>query len=472
MLLGFGIISTRFSKFNTTYQKNYYYLTLSGYNAALFGSNIGFISNERKEKLSRCQVPTERTKEDIIPHQQALVRTIMCNMETDREWSSIADDVFNGGHNLTFKVLHKIFDYCKSREVTHPIIDYWATLENLAFDEITEITPCEKEPVFDIHQPTNHVFTADGIINHNSSLALKVAAEAQKINIPIFYIDLEHSLDMELASNTGVNIDDKRFCVSQPDFGEQAFSVIETVLKSGLKAFIVVDSVAALLPKAELESGFMESTQLGRQAALMSEGLRKLAGVISKSNSTVVFVNQTRQKIGSFFAGAVNTPGGNALKFYASIRLRVTRSAAITQKEETIGHITRIKIEKNKLAAPFKEVTIELYYGSGFCSISDILGIAIARQIVNQSGVWFAYEGERIGQGKLNALKFLITNKDVYRSIRDKVLNLYELSVDYPDKYIDKTIKLGDAETIYSDSENSVEVEVGEKAENTIVEAE
>jgi len=276
-----------------------------------------------------------------------------------------------------------------------------------------------------------------------SSLAFKAAGEAQRKGIVAVYIDLEHSLDMELARNSGMDIVEN--CViSQPAFGEEAMKTIEMIIRGGYKVFVVVDSVAALLPKVELDTGFTEPTQLGRQAALMTEALRKLAGLISKSDCTVLFVNQTRQKIGSYFPGAKSTPGGNALKFYSSIRLQVSNVGKLTQGTDIVGHTAKIKVEKNKLAAPFKEVNVDLFYGSGFCGIADILKIAEAHDIVTRSGSWYAYGEEKLGQGLFSSLKTLITNPEWYFEIRDQVANLLGTTLTHREMYYDKTIKIGD----------------------------
>jgi len=447
MLLGFGIISKRFAKFNKEYQKDYYYLTVSGYNFDLFTSKIGFVSKERYEKVEKCKIHNHRTKEDTIPHQQALVRTLMRNMETNREWNYIANAVLVKGTDLTFNKLTNIFEYCAKNNTQHPIIDHWRTLENLKFDKIVNIKSAGEEPVFDIHQPTNHVFTANGIINHNSSLAMKIAGSAQKLGYTVFYIDAEYALDLKLAENTGVDVNSSNFVVIQPDYGEEAFATIETVLDSKLKAIVVVDSVAALLPKDEFESSLTDADRLGRIAALMSRSLRKLAGKISKAGCSVLFVNQTRDQIGGFGFAGMKTTGGHALKFYSSIRLKITRAqnSTIKHDSEIIGHRALITVEKNKLARPFKQVEVDLFYGSGFSGLSDLAKIAVHEGIIGKSGAWFSYNGEQIAQGFIGALEWFIQNKDAYIEMRDavlKTLNIAELK--HPDMYIDKSLAIKD----------------------------
>jgi recombination protein RecA len=285
------------------------------------------------------------------------------------------------------------------------------------------------------------VFGAE--MSGKSSLALKIAGEAQRKGIAVVYLDLEHTLDLELAMNSGM--DTVRNCViAHPEFGEQAMEIIELIIRQRNEVFVVVDSVAALLPKVELETEFTKSTQLGRQAALMTEALRKLAGRISKSNSTVLFVNQTRQKIGGYMSGAQTTPGGNALKFWSSIRIQVNRDKTLTQGDEVVGHIAKIKIKKNKLAAPFKEIQADLFYGSGFCGISDILKIATENDIVTRSGAWYAHGKEKLGQGLYSTLKTLIGDPTWYFQIRDQVAEVLGVTFAHDKMYYDKTIKLGE----------------------------
>lgn len=288
------------------------------------------------------------------------------------------------------------------------------------------------------------VFGAE--MSGKSSLALKIAGEAQRMGIIVVYIDLEHTLDLELAKNSGMDITN-RCVISHPIFGEAAMKSIEMIIREGHKVFVVVDSVAALLPKVELETAFDKPTQLGRQAALMTEALRKLAGLISKSDCTVLFVNQTRQKIGGYFPGAKSTPGGNALKFYSSIRIQVSNIGKLTHgpTEEVVGHTAKIKIEKNKLAAPFKEAKVDLFYGSGFCGIADILKTAEAHKIVTKSGNWYVYGDERLGNGTFQTLKTLIELPEMYLEIRDKVAEVLEVTLAHPDLYYDKTIKVGES---------------------------
>jgi recombination protein RecA len=252
-----------------------------------------------------------------------------------------------------------------------------------------------------------------------TTLTLHVIAEAQKRGGICAFIDAEHALDVNYARRLGVRTDD--LLVSQPDSGEQALEISDMLVRSGAIDIIVIDSVAALTPKAELE-GEMGDAHMGLQARLMSQALRKLTATISKSNTMVVFINQIRMKIGVMFGNPETTTGGNALKFYASVRLDIRRVGAIKQGESSVGSRTRVKVVKNKLAPPFREVEFDVMYGMGISREGDLLDLASDNNIVEKSGAWFAFAGERIGQGRENAKEYLHAHPEVYVAIERKVL--------------------------------------------------
>ncbi len=252
-----------------------------------------------------------------------------------------------------------------------------------------------------------------------TTLALHVVAEAQKLGGICAFIDAEHALDVSYARKLGVRTDD--LLVSQPDSGEQALEIGDMLVRSGAIDIIVVDSVAALTPKAELE-GEMGDAHMGLQARLMSQALRKLTGTISKSHTLVIFINQIRMKIGVMFGNPETTTGGNALKFYASVRLDIRRIGAIKQGEAVVGSRTRVKVVKNKMAPPFREIEFDVMYGTGISREGDLLDLATEQNIVDKSGAWFAFGGERIGQGRENAKEFLHSHPEVYAAIERKVL--------------------------------------------------
>ncbi len=240
-----------------------------------------------------------------------------------------------------------------------------------------------------------------------TTLALHIIAEAQKAGGFAAFIDAEHALDPEYAKNLGVDIDE--LLISQPDMGEQALEITETLVRSGALDLIVIDSVAALVPRAELE-GDMGDSHMGLQARLMSQALRKLTGTVSKSNTCVIFVNQIREKIGVMFGNPETTPGGRALKFYSSIRIDIRRIAAIKEGTDVIGNRTRVKVVKNKVAAPFKMTEFDIMYGKGISYIGDILDLAVKGDIIQKTGSWFSYGDIRIGQGRENAKGYLEEN--------------------------------------------------------------
>ncbi len=243
-----------------------------------------------------------------------------------------------------------------------------------------------------------------------TTLALHVVAEAQKKGGVAAYVDAEHALDPAYARKLGVDIDE--LLISQPDTGEQALEITDTLVRSGGIDIIVIDSVAALTPKAELE-GEMGDSLPGLQARLMSQALRKLTGSISKSNTIVVFINQIRMKIGIMFGNPETTTGGNALKFYASVRLDIRRIGAIKDHDEVVGNQTRVKVVKNKVAPPFRQVEFDIMYGKGISKSGELLDLGVKANIVEKSGSWFSYDGSRIGQGRESAKQFLEANKDV-----------------------------------------------------------
>ncbi|MCC8017744.1 MAG: recombinase RecA [Lachnospiraceae bacterium] len=257
-----------------------------------------------------------------------------------------------------------------------------------------------------------------------TTVALHMVAEVQKRGGIAGFIDAEHALDPAYARNIGVDIDD--LYISQPDNGEQALEITETMVRSGAVDIVIVDSVAALVPKAEIE-GDMGDAHVGLQARLMSQALRKLTAVISKSNCIVIFINQLREKVGIMFGNPETTTGGRALKFYSSIRLDVRRIEALKQSGEVIGNHTRIKVVKNKIAPPFKEAEFDIMFGKGISREGDVLDLAANLNIINKSGAWYSYNGERIGQGRENAKNYLTEHPDVWNEVEAKVRDHYDL---------------------------------------------
>ncbi|SEP59527.1 recombinase RecA [Piscibacillus halophilus] len=268
-----------------------------------------------------------------------------------------------------------------------------------------------------------------------TTVALHAIAEAQKQGGQAAFIDAEHALDPVYAKALGVNIDD--LLLSQPDTGEQALEIAEALVRSGAVDIIVVDSVAALVPKAEIE-GEMGDSHVGLQARLMSQALRKLSGAINKSKSTAIFINQIREKVGVMFGNPETTPGGRALKFYSSVRLEVRRAETLKQGNEMVGNKTRIKVVKNKVAPPFKQAEVDIMYGEGISREGEILDIGSDLDIVQKSGAWFSYNGEKLGQGRENAKQFLKDNRDIYDEVTRAIRAHYNFEKGEEDEAVDE----------------------------------
>ena len=251
-----------------------------------------------------------------------------------------------------------------------------------------------------------------------TTLALHIVAEAQKAGGFAAYIDAEHAVDPEYSKKLGVNTED--LLISQPDTGEQALEICETLVRSGALDVIVIDSVAALVPRAELE-GDMGDAHVGLQARLMSQALRKLTGTVSRSNTTVIFINQIREKIGVMFGNPETTPGGRALKFYSSIRMEIRRITTLKDGNEMVGSRVRVKVVKNKVAPPFKQTEFDIMYGKGISSEGDILDLAVSGDIVEKTGAWYSFDDIKIGQGRENSKTFLNENSDILASVTEKV---------------------------------------------------
>ena len=286
---------------------------------------------------------------------------------------------------------------------------------SLSLDIATGIGGIPRGRVIEIYGPES---------SGKTTLALHAIAEAQKKGGLAAFIDAEHALDVVYANKLGVNCDE--LLVSQPDNGEQALEIVEILVRSGAMDVVVVDSVAALVPRAEIE-GEMGDSHMGLQARLMSQALRKLTGTISKTHTSLIFINQIRMKIGVMFGNPETTTGGNALKFYASLRLDIRKLAAIKDGQEIIGNRTRVKVVKNKIAPPFKEAEFDIIYGEGISRVGDILDLGVAHDIVEKSGAWYSYGGDRIGQGRENSKVYLKEHPSTLEEIELKVKQTYGL---------------------------------------------
>jgi recombination protein RecA len=290
-----------------------------------------------------------------------------------------------------------------------------------------------------------------------TTLTLHIVAEAQKRGGVCAFIDAEHALDVGYAKKLGVKTEE--LLVSQPDFGEQALEIADMLVRSNAVDVIVVDSVAALTPKAEIE-GEMGDSHMGLQARLMSQALRKLTGAISKSRTMVIFINQIRMKIGVMFGSPETTTGGNALKFYASVRLDIRRVGALKKDEDVIGNRTRVKVVKNKMAPPFREVEFDIIYGTGISREGDLVDLASDANIIDKSGAWFSYGGERIGQGRENAKQFLSEHPDMFNSIEAKLLahhNIRRIGIEVASDAVPAAVHASGSGSSASSSSSSVD---------------
>ena len=292
----------------------------------------------------------------------------------------------------------------------NPIMDIEATSTgSLGLDIALGIGGLPQGRIIEIYGPES---------SGKTTLTLHAVAEAQKKGGVCAFVDAEHALDPQYAKKLGVNLDE--LLISQPDTGEQALEIVDTLERSGAVSLIVIDSVAALVPKSEIE-GDMGDMQMGSQARLMSQAMRKLTGSIGKSNCMVIFINQIRMKIGVMFGSPETTTGGNALKFYASVRLDIRRIGAIKDRDEVVGNSTRVKVVKNKVSPPFKEVEFDIMYGEGISKVGELVDIGVKAGVVEKSGSWYSYGDERIGQGRENAKAFLKQNPGVAQEIEDKI---------------------------------------------------
>ena len=264
-----------------------------------------------------------------------------------------------------------------------------------------------------------------------TTFALHAIAEAQKNGGRAAFIDAEHSLDPNYARNLGVNTDE--LLLSQPDNGEQALEICEALVRSGAISIIVIDSVAALVPQAEIE-GEMGDSHVGLQARLMSQALRKLSGVISKTNTIAIFINQLREKVGILFGNPETTPGGRALKFYSSVRLEIRKGEQIKNGENVVGNKTNIKVVKNKMAPPFKNCVVDISYGKGVSKEGEVVDLATEAGIVEKTGAWYSYKGEKLGQGKENVKELLYKNRELFSELENKVRDYYGISINKAEK--------------------------------------
>lgn len=433
VLLNFGITSRVKERFNKKYGTSYQYLYIYGQSdLQKYSQEIGFIHPDAVKKLSAYINKKRRSKAktniDILPLNSKLKEffTFFNSQvrKTNREdWDYISDPLsIKSPHALTYYSLGRILGHFEEGR-NLPQYQYLQQIYDLGFfwDRI-ENTEQSQSHVLDFTVPKNATFTGNGFVNHNTTLCLHLVAEMQKKGGVCAYVDAEHALDPEYAKRIGVKIND--LLISQPDTGEQALEIVETLVRSGGVSLVVIDSVAALTPRAEIE-GEMDQQHMGLQARLMSHALRKLTAIVSKTGTTVVFINQIRMKIGIMFGNPETTTGGLALKFYASVRIEIRRSAQIQSGEKIVGNRVKVKIVKNKVAAPFRTAEFDIMYNEGISKAADLVNTGVALEVVNKSGAWYNFlpagkaggEPIKLGQGMEGARAFLKENPKVEKDI-------------------------------------------------------
>jgi recombination protein RecA len=429
VLLNFGIISNLKARFNPNYSGYYFYLYIQGQqDKQIFAKEIGFLDEERQERLkTNCEsIKIFKTNLDIIPNlnfklaKYLKVFRRVIRETTRKDWEVFYDYLPTTPNfsQLTYDRLGKILEHFQEGEILkeHQELEQLYQL-GFFWDRIVSKRFSEAE-VFDFTVPKNATFFGNGFVNHNTTLALHIIAEAQKAGGTAAFVDAEHALDPARAESIGVNLDE--LLISQPDTGEQALEIVETLVRSGAVDVIVIDSVAALVPRAEIE-GEMGDAMIGVQARLMSQALRKLTAAISKSKTVVVFTNQIRHKIGVMFGNPEVTPGGLALKFYSSVRIDLRKIGQIKEGEVVVGSRHRARVVKNKVAPPFREAEFDIMNVGGISKVGNILDAATDLGIVEKSGAFLKYGKEMLGQGREAAKIFLEEHPKVARQIEEEI---------------------------------------------------
>jgi protein RecA len=428
LLYGLGIPCTVSSKFNKTYQRDYWSVTINPSVAHRFLTEVGFRSARRKGQVdAHFRRSAHDPQFENIPHLRGILTDLRDTVGADRQFDRVAGDLFRKNFDLACsrRRLTRIVEWFDQRaadlsEVTRAFVEHLRQLSTaqLTYERVVAVEDAGLQPTFDVMVPGSHTFLANGILSHNTTVALHAVANAQKAGGIAAFIDAEHALDPEYAKALGVDTDE--LLVSQPDTGEQALEIADTLIRSGAIDIIVIDSVAALVPRAEIE-GEMGDSHVGLQARLMSQALRKIAGALNHSKTTAIFINQLREKIGVLFGSPETTTGGKALKFYASVRLDIRRIETLKDGTDAVGNRTRIKVVKNKLAPPFRQAELDILYGEGISREGGLIDMGVEHGFVRKSGAWYTYEGDQLGQGKENARKFLRDNPDLADEIEKKI---------------------------------------------------
>ena len=428
MLYGLGIPATLQTSFNEKYQRDYYSVIINPAVAHRFLELVGFRSQRRAAQVAANFRPSSLESQfENVPNVAYLVRDLRDAVGGDRAFDRIAGDLFRESTNLACSKarLKKIVAWAIEREEKLPpgARSILLQLQELstapyAYEAVLEITEQGLQPTFDIMVPETHSFLANNVLSHNTTVALHAVANAQKAGGIAAFIDAEHALDPEYAKKLGVDTDN--LLVSQPDTGEQALEIADMLIRSGSLDIIVIDSVAALVPRAEIE-GEMGDSHVGLQARLMSQALRKITGALSNTGTTAIFINQLREKIGVMFGSPETTTGGKALKFYASVRIDVRRIETLKDGTDAVGNRTRAKIVKNKVSPPFKQAEFDILYGQGISREGGLIDMGVDHGFVRKAGAWYTYDGDQLGQGKENARQFLRDNPDLADELEFKI---------------------------------------------------
>ena len=425
MLSQFGITSLLRESFVKEYPENTYYdLCIYSTDFELYLEKIGTRSNYRVEqikefiKVRESLVQETQTNYKSLPLSKQIIRDIYYSFSVrSNEIRGILTDSLEGCCFLTPTVLGKLLNVVTEENESH----WYLRLKEMAqyeYEVIANVEELEPEPTFDFAMKSTASFIADGCINHNTTLAIHAIANCQKNGGIAAFIDAEHAFDRDYAQNLGVNINE--LLISQPDDGEQALDIAEHLIKSGAIDIIVIDSVAALVPRSELE-GEMGESKMGLHARLMSQAMRKLTGTISKTGCCCIFINQLREKIGVMFGNPETTTGGNALKFYASVRLDIRRNAQLKDGDAIVGNRTKVKVVKNKLAPPFRTCEFDIVYGKGVSKVGELVDLGAESGVIQKSGSWFSYEGTKLGQGRDGVKLLLEDNPELAAEIEAKI---------------------------------------------------
>jgi protein RecA len=428
MLYGLGIPNTLQSTFNKVYERDYYSVIVNPSVVHRFLEVVGFRSARRAAQVAAHFTPSPREPQfENIPHLRGLVMDLRDAVGGDRTFDRIAGDLFRSDMDLACsrQRLGRLVEWADRRAArlspgAVAIVDHLRALATTAYtyEKVTAVEDGGLQPTFDLMVPGTHSFIANGVLSHNTTVALHAVANAQRSGGIAAFIDAEHALDPEYAKALGVDTD--ALLVSQPDTGEQALEIADMLIRSGAIDIIVIDSVAALVPRAEIE-GEMGDSHVGLQARLMSQALRKITGALNSTGTTAIFINQLREKIGVMFGSPETTTGGKALKFYASVRLDVRRIETLKDGSDAVGNRTRVKVVKNKVSPPFKQAEFDIIYGQGISREGGLIDMGVEQGFVRKAGAWYTYDGDQLGQGKENARTFLRDNPDLADEIEKKI---------------------------------------------------